>query len=194
MKYYQVVITYPCDICGARHVVSKGSDGKIDENKKNDLMVEGFQALKKDFDTKHPEDKFDVERVFIEETNHLGQVRGLPVEKSKIKDVLAEVDITEQKGEKKSKEKPKEIIPFKGTGQTEGMSFEDIKNKVIVRITELIKANKSCREAMDKLGIQFKETKAEIVRLQSLLKAVNESTQNKGKKKNGRKKQNSKSK
>ncbi len=188
MKYYQVMLTYSCDICGARHLVKKGSDARIGEQEKNDLMVSGFMSLKKDFDIKHPEDTFNVERVVIEETNQLGQVRNLPVEKSKVEGMLGTVDITEQKGKgkKKSEEAESESI-----SRTEEMSFEEIRNKVKVRITELQKANKECQEAMAKLGVQQKETRVEMLSLQSLLHATEESikqyTKDKRKKKNGRK-------
>lgn len=194
MKYYQVTITYPCDICGARHLVRKGSDAKIGEQEKNDLRIKGFNALRDDFKIKHPEETLKIERVVIEEVNQLGQVRNLPVEKIGGK-YIAAIDITEQKGKKGKAEE----VEFEPTGKTEGMSFEEITNKVKVRIEELLKANKNCKEAMEKLGIQFKETKAEIFSLQSLLRAteqgINQFTKDKGKKKNGRKqKQKSKSK
>lgn len=187
MRYYQINLTYPCDVCGARHVVNRWSEEKIEAKEKNGLMVSGFKALKKDFDIKHPEDKFNVERVLIEETNDIGQVRALPVEKSKIEGILAMVDVTEEKFKKpkKKEEEGEEEVPFEDTGKTGGMSFEDIRNKVEVRIRELQETHKSCREAMEKLGIQLKKTKIETANLQSLLKAINQ-PKDTGKK-NGRK-------
>ncbi len=186
MKYYQVTITYPCDICGARHLSKKGSDIKIGEQEKDDLRVEGFNALRDDFKIKHPEDTLKIERVVIEEVNQLGQVQNLPI-KSMGGKYIAAIDITNQKGKKKAEEVESEPIKT-----AEGMSFEEIQNKVKVRIAELIKANKNCQEAMDKLRIQFTENKDEIVSLQSLLHATNQGisqyTKDKGKKKNGRKK------
>jgi len=82
--------------------------------------------------------------------------------------------------------------PFQDTGKKEGMSFEEIREKVKIRIAELQKASKGCREMMEKLGISLKETRMEAARLQSLLKAIDQ-PEKKGKK-NVRKKQKPKSK
>ena len=177
-----------------------------------DIKIRIYDGIKKLVANMHaPTDKFNPKKLTITETDDKGKFR-----KVKISDIeqllkggmseIEKIDVQKRLGNETAeklakikehssaglaltaKESPveEEETPFKETGQKEGMSFEEIREKVEVRIKELQKANKNCREAMDKLGIQFKETRIEMIRLQSLLKAIDQ-PEKKGKN-NGRKK------
>lgn len=216
---YQVSAVYKCNICKEDHQTSLGLPDLLPDPGARmaemvDIKIRVYNSIKKIFANTHaPTDKFNPKRLTVTEGYYKGKSK-----KVKIADIeeLSKGGMTEmekleaKKGsgpempEKVAKDKEPSSTglalvagetPFEDTGQNKGMSFEEIRNKIVVRVAELIKANKNCREAMEKLGMQFKETKVEIVSLQSLLKAIDQ-PKNKGKK-NGRKrkrKQKSKSK
>lgn len=207
---YQVLAVYKCNICKENHqsglaLLDLLPDSSARMAEMADMKIRVYNDIKIAFANLHgPTDKFNPKKLTITETDDKGKSRKVKITdiEQLLKGGLTEVEKLEAQNrssaeseEPVAKESPieEEEIPFKETGQTEGMSFDEIRNKVVVRIKELIKANKDCREAMDRLGVQFKETKAEIISLQSLLKAVDQ-PKDKGKKNGRKRKQKPKSK
>jgi len=184
-----------------------------------DVKIRAYNGIKKMFVNIHaPTDKFNLKRLTITETDDKGKPR-----KVKIIDIeelskggMSEIEKLEAR-RGSSPEPPKKIekdkehssaglalvagespieekeIPFQDTGNREGMSIDEIKNKVEIRIAELNKKTKKCREMMIELGVTVQETRAEIASLQPLLKAINQ-PKNKGKKNGRKRKQKPKSK
>ena len=147
-----------------------------------------------------PTEKFNLKKLTSTETDDKGKFRKVKISDIEefLKGGMTEIEKLEAQNrsstepeEPMAKESPieEEETPFKETGQNKGMSFEEIREKVKIRIVELQKVSKSCREMMEKLGVSLKETRMESARLQLLLKVID---QPKGKK-DGRK-QKSKSK
>lgn len=185
-----------------------------------DMKIQIYNTIKKIFANIHaPTDKFNPKRLTITETDEKGKSRKVKISdiEELLKGGMTEVEKIEAKRgsgpetpEKIEKDKEhilflgsagsaltaeespieEEETPFQDTGQKEGMSFDEIRDKVKIRIKELQETTKKCRDEMEKLGIQLKKTKAEMASLQLLIKAID---QPKGKN-NGRKKQKPKSK
>jgi len=210
---YQVLAVYKCDICKENHQCSLGLPNLLPDPgarmaEMADVKIRIYNSIKEIFVNMHvPTDKFNPKRLTITETDDKGKFRKVKIadieELSKggmteIAKIEAKRDSSPEIPEKivsgtikVVKESPIEEkeIPFKETGQKEGMSIDEIKAKIEVRIAELNKKTKSCRDQMAELGITIKETRAEIVSLLPLLKAIN---QPKGKgKNNGRKRKKS---
>jgi len=178
-----------------------------------DMKIRVYNSIKATFVNMHsPTDKFNPKKLTITETDDKGKSRKVKISdiEELSKDRMTEIEKIEAKrGSDVKTEEPapkgnsptfagltlvaekspieKEETPFQDTGKKEGMSFEEIREKVKIRIAELLKASKSCREMMEKLSISLKETRMETARLQSLLKAIDQ-PEKKGKN-NGRKKQ-----
>jgi len=207
---YQVLAIYKCNVCKEDHQSGLVlSDLLPDPSARMaevaDMKIQVYNSIRAIFTNIHaPTDKFNPKRLTITETDDKGKSK-----KVKIADIeqlskggLSEVEKIEAK-RGSSPETPEKIVsgtikivkespieekeeaPFQDTGKKEGMSFEEIREKVKIRIAELQKASKGCREMMEKLGISLKETRMETARLQSLLKAIDQ-PEKKGKN-NGRK-------
>jgi len=180
-----------------------------------DMKIQVYNSIKKIFANIHaPTDKFNPKRLTITETDNKGKSRKVKITDIEefSKGRLTEIEKIEAKRGSGSEtpEKPvaidtktideitasaalvkppiekEEETPFQDTGKEEGMSIDEIKKKVEMRIVELNKTTKKCREQMAGLNITIQETRAEIAKLQPLLKAINE-PKKKGKN-NGRKK------
>lgn len=180
-----------------------------------DIKIRVYNSIKAIFVNTHaPTDKFNLKRLTITEIDDKGKSRKVKIanieELSKgrmteIEKIEAKRGSSPETPEKVIKDKEhssaglalvagespteEEELAFKETGQKEGMSIDEIKAKIEVRIAELNKKTKSCRDQMAELGITIKETRAEIVSLLPLLKAINQ-PKDKGKK-NGRKRKKS---
>jgi len=216
---YQVLAVYKCNICKESHQVSLGLPNLLPDPgarmaEMADIKIRVYDGIKRLFTHIHtPTDKFNPKRLTITEIDDKGGSRKVKIAdiEQLLKGGMTEIEklelgikikkpATEVKEHSSpglalaAKESPieEEDIPFKDTGKKEGMSFGEIREKVKIRIAELQKTSKSCREMMEKLGVSLKETRTESARLQSLLKAIDQ-PEKKGKK-NGRKKQSPKSK
>lgn len=205
---YQVLAIYKCNICKENHQTSLSLPNLLPDPgarmaEMADIKIRVYNSIRQIFTNTHaPTDKFNPKKLTITEIDNKGKSRKVKIidieelskggmtEIEKLEAKRGSSPETPEKIEKdkdKNKEPPieEEETPFKDTGKTEGMSIDDIKNKIEIRIAELNKKTKSCREQMAKLGITVQETRAEIVSLQPLLKAINQ-PKPKGKK-NGRK-------
>jgi len=210
---YQVLAVYKCNICKEDHQSGLALPNLLPDPgariaEMADMKIRVYNSIRQIFANTHtPTDKFNPKRLTITEIDNKGKSK-----KVKITDIeelskggLTEIEKIEAKRDS-SPETPEKIvsgtikvvkespieekeIPFKETGNKEGMSIDEIKAKIEVRIAELNKKTKSCRDQMAGLGITIKETRAEIVSLLPLLKAINQ-PKDKGKK-NGRKRKKS---
>jgi len=210
---YQVLAIYKCNVCKEDHQSGLVlSDLLPDPSARMaevaDMKIQVYNSIRAIFKNIHaPTDKFNPKRLTITETDDKGKSKKVKIadieqlskgglsevekiEAQKLKEgyqANQELDKkTEKDFENTLKDGIKEETPFQDTGKKEGMSFEEIREKVKIRIAELQKASKGCREMMEKLGISLKETRMETARLQSLLKAIDQ-PKKKGKN-NGRKK------
>lgn len=200
---YKVLAVYKCNICKEDHQVSLGLPDLLPDPgarmaEMADIKIRVYDGIKKLVANMHaPTDKFNLKKLTITETDDKGIFRKVKITDieqlsksgmSEIEKIEAKRGLSPETPEKVIKDKEsieEEEIPFKETSQNKGMSFEEIREKVKIRIAELQKVSKSCREMMEKLGISLKETRMETVRLQSLLKAIDQ-PEKKGKN-NGRK-------
>jgi len=165
-----------------------------------DMKIQVYNSIKKIFVNIHaPTDKFNPKRLTITETDDKGKSRKVKISdiEQLLKGGLTEVEKIEAKRgsapetpEKivkdkehssaglalAAKESPIEEkeIPFQDTSNKEGMSIDEIKKKVEIRIAELNKTTKKCREQMAGLNITIQETRTEIAKLQPLLRVINE--------------------
>lgn len=206
---YQVLAIYKCNICKENHqsglvLPNLLPDPSASMAEMADMKIQIYNSIKKIFADIHaPTDKFNPKRLTITETDEKGKSR-----KVKITDIeelskggLTEIEKIEAKRDS-SPETPEKIVsgtikivkespieeeetPFKETGKTEGMSVDEIKKKIEIRIAELNKTTRDCREQMAGLGVMIQKTRAEIASLQPLLKAINQPEVKR--KKNGRK-------
>ena len=213
---YQVLAVYKCNICKENHQISLGLPNLLPDSgarmaEMADIKIRVYDGIKKMFVNIHaPTDKFNLKRLTITEIDDKGKSRKVKITdiEQLLKGGLTEIEKLEAK-RGSSPEIPEKIVsgtikvvkespiekeeetPFQDTGKKEGMSFDEIRDKVNIRIKELQEMSKRCREAMEELGIQLKKTKAEMASLQSLIKAID---QPKGKKNGRKQKQKSKSK
>jgi len=200
---YQVLAIYKCNVCKENHqsglvLPNLLPDPSARLAEMADMKIQVYNSIKIAFANSHaPTDKFNPKRLTITETDDKGKSRKVKIAdiEQLLKGGLTEVEKIEAKrGSSPETEEPaievkepgespieEKDIAFKETGQKEGMSFEEIREKVKIRIAELLKTSKGCREMMEKLGISLKETRMESARLQSLLKAIDQ-PEKKGKK------------
>lgn len=186
-----------------------------------DIKIKVYNNIKEIFKNLHaPTDKFNLKKLTITETDDKGKSKKVKIAdiEELSKGGMTEIEKIEAKrgsspeppektikvkehssaglalvaDESPVEEEEIEEVPFENTGKQEGLSIDEIKKKIEIRIVELNKQTKECRKQIGELSITIQKTKAEIISLQPLLRAINQ-PKPKGKK-DGRKKQKPKSK